>query len=160
MYDVRKINIWKDRPTEPSRNEYLDLDIAELGLGVRSFNCLKRASCNTVADVMAIMESEKGLLSIRNLGKTSCTEITRKIEEIQMTYSSAERKPVGTRKTVIKPAKKMWDMEIEAFGLSNYARTRLRNCGIRYVKDLYTKDFKTEPGWIAVRELFEKIPVL
>ena len=159
MYDIQRINIWKDRPTKQSRNEYLDLDIAELGLSVRSFNCLKRASCNTVADVMAIMESEKGLLSIRYLGKTSYAEITEKIEEIQKTCSTVGGQSTETRKTVIKPAKSMWDMEIEAFGLSNYARTRLKNCGIHYVRDLYTKDFKTEPGWKAVRELFEKIPV-
>lgn len=157
MYDIQKINIWKDQPVKTSRNEYLDMDIVELGLSVRSYNCLRRASCNTVADVIQIMESDKGLLSIRNLGKTSYKEITEKIEEVKTLYPGATKENRAI-KTTIKPAKKVWDTEIEAFGLSNYARTRLKNCGVNYVKDLYIGQLTKEPGWLAVRELFDKIP--
>ena len=55
------------------------------------------------------------------------------------------------KRTIIKPAKKIWDMGIDQFHLSNY-------CGIKQVRDLYATNPKNEPGWYAVRELFEKIP--
>jgi len=33
----------------------------------------------------------------------------------------------------------------------------LKQHGINFVKDLYANNPKNEPGWYAVRELFEKI---
>ena len=60
--------------------------------------------------------------------------------------------------TIIKPAKKMWDREIDEFHLSDYASKRLKACGINKVKDLYSTNPNCEPGWYAVRELFGKIP--
>ena len=62
------------------------------------------------------------------------------------------------KKYIIKPAKKWWDTEIEAFYLSNSALTRLKQDGINHIRDLYVTNLKQEPGWYAVRELFEKIP--
>lgn len=161
MYDVTGMNIWKDRPVNEAKVCYEDIDVAELGLSVRSFNCLRRAGCSTAADVIALMESEKGLMSVRNLGRTSCSEIMARIEELKAshpgcgTQSGSDRK----KKTVIKPARKIWDTEIEAFGLSEHAGRKLKSCGINYVRDLYAPEIGRDPGWSAVRELFEKIPV-
>ena len=62
------------------------------------------------------------------------------------------------KKMLIKPAKEWWDTEIEAFHLSDYALSRLKQKGVNKVKDLYATNPKEEPGWYAVRELFKKIP--
>lgn len=62
------------------------------------------------------------------------------------------------KRTIIKPAKKIWDMGIDQFQLSNYALQRLSECDIRQIRDLYATNPRKELGWYAVRELFEKIP--
>ena len=49
--------------------------IEDLELSIRSFNCLKRYGCDTIADVVALSDDE--LSKVRNLGR-------RGIEEIQM----------------------------------------------------------------------------
>ena len=64
----------------PFYDEARNLPIEELGLSVRSFNCLKRAGINTVgACVKAIKEGN--LLSIRNLGRKSVCEINAQVRE-------------------------------------------------------------------------------
>ena len=162
MYDIRNLNIWKtENETRP--DDALAIDIAELCLSVRSYNCLRRAGCRTVGDVVNLIENdEKGLRGIRNLGIRSEEEILRSVEH----FREQVRRPVRAaendtpvRRTLIRPAKRLWDMDIEAFGISEYALTRLRKSGIRKVKDLYATDPHNEPGWYAVRELFEKIPM-
>jgi DNA-directed RNA polymerase subunit alpha len=59
----------------PSRqpNAMDDILIEELELGVRSYNCLKRAGIQTVGDLVAKSESE--LAAIPNFGKKSIDEV-------------------------------------------------------------------------------------
>ena len=65
-----KVDNWKDKT------------IDELELSVRAYNCLRRAGCCSVGDVLRLAEdSEKGLMRIRNLGTKSAKEILEKIEE-------------------------------------------------------------------------------
>ena len=61
-------------------NEDLGKTIEELDLSLRSFNCLKRAGFNTVADIIKVSESE--LKTIKNFGKKSLTEVIDKIHEL------------------------------------------------------------------------------
>jgi len=157
MYEIQRINIWKKEAKTQDHNEYLEMDVADLGLSVRSFNCLKRASCNTVGDIIAIIESERGLLSIRNLGKNSQKEIIEKIEEIKKNTPKNGGGLRGTKKVLLEPAKKYWDKPIDEFELSALAKEDFRRCGVRRIKDLYAQCLVQEPGWFAVRELFEKI---
>ena len=65
---------------EENTNEDLERTIEELDLSLRSFNCLKRAGFNTVADIIAVPESE--LKTIKNFGKKSLTEVIDKIHEL------------------------------------------------------------------------------
>ncbi len=44
----------------------------KLDLSVRSFNCLKRANINTVADL--ISKTEDDMMKVRNLGRKSLEE--------------------------------------------------------------------------------------
>ncbi|MCW6678820.1 DNA-directed RNA polymerase subunit alpha [Anaerococcus sp. NML200574] len=69
-----------DEPEEESLDEGLDKTIEELDLSLRSFNCLKRAGFDTVADIIAVPESE--LKTIKNFGKKSLTEVIDKIHEL------------------------------------------------------------------------------
>ena len=61
-------------------NEELEKTIEELDFSLRSFNCLKRAGFNTVADIIKVSESE--LKTIKNFGKKSLTEVIDKIHEL------------------------------------------------------------------------------
>lgn len=160
MYDIRSLNIWKQEPeSEKSKDAYLAADISELVLSVRAFNCLKRAGCNTVQDIYSCMgEDGQGLRKIRNLGSTSENEICEKLKELEQIYQ--KRFPAGksaVERVLVKPPKKALDKEITQFHLSDYAYQRLTACGIHLVRDLYATNPKNEPGWYAVRELFEKI---
>lgn len=160
MIDVKNLNIWKEEVHQNNHNDFfLNSDITELNLSVRSFNCLKRANCNIIRDIYNYMGEEgQSLRKIRNLGDRSEKEILEKLEEYRTEcakqgYTSEKKKP-----TIIKPARKIWDYEIEEFHLSQFALNKLKACGVRKVGDLYATNPKNEPGWYAVRELFEKIP--
>ncbi len=56
-----------------SRSKILEKPITDYELSVRSRNCLKKMNINTVGDLLRINESE--LLSYKNFGETSLTEI-------------------------------------------------------------------------------------
>ncbi len=163
MKDIKNLNIWKTEEETNKRQEgFLGADITELQLNVRPFNCLKRAGCHKIGDVLKLLrEDGQGLRKIRNLGSRSEQEILEKIQDYKESCLkqgiNCER-TTGVKRTVIKPAKKMWDRTIDEFHLSNYALSRLRSSGIQKIGDLYATNPKQEPGWYAVRALFEKIP--
>ena len=70
--------------TKVAENEkVLDLTIDELDLSVRSFNCLKRAGINTVADL--INKSEEDMMKVRNLGRKSLEEVIAKLDSFGFT---------------------------------------------------------------------------
>ena len=54
----------------------LAMTIDELDLSVRSFNCLKRANINTVADL--INKTGEDMMKVRNMGKKSLDEVQKK----------------------------------------------------------------------------------
>lgn len=160
MIDVKNLNIWKPEEEQKHNNEaYLYTDIRDLNLTVRSFNCLKRAGCNTIQDVLnCIGEDGQGLRRIRNLGNRSEAEIMEIVNEYKELCAAHSPTTEKKKVTIIKPAKKIWEREIDEFHLSNFALSNLKACGINKIGDLYATSPKSEPGWYAVRELFEKIP--
>jgi len=66
----------------------LDMTIEELDLSVRSFNCLKRANINTVADLISKTEDE--MMKVRNLGRKSLEEVINKLTLMGLSLSSDE----------------------------------------------------------------------
>ena len=66
----------------------LDMTIEELDLSVRSFNCLKRANINTVADLISKTEDE--MMKVRNLGRKSLEEVIGKLEAIGLSLADEE----------------------------------------------------------------------
>ncbi len=65
---------------EDQKEKALEMTIEELELSVRSFNCLKRASINTVEELTH--KSEDDMMKVRNLGKKSLDEVKLKLEEL------------------------------------------------------------------------------
>lgn len=65
---------------EDQKEKALEMTIEELELSVRSFNCLKRASINTVEELT--QKSEDDMMKVRNLGKKSLDEVKNKLEEL------------------------------------------------------------------------------
>ena len=66
----------------------LDMTIEELDLSVRSFNCLKRANINTVADLISKTEDE--MMKVRNLGPKSLEEVIGKLEAMGLSLADEE----------------------------------------------------------------------
>ena len=64
-------------PKEPAQDQVLEMTIEELDLSVRSFNCLKRANINTVADLISKTQDE--MIKVRNLGRKSLEEVEHKL---------------------------------------------------------------------------------
>jgi DNA-directed RNA polymerase subunit alpha len=64
------------------------LPIERLNLSVRSYNCLRREGIATVGDVLDRTEDE--LLSLRNFGQRSYSEVRGKIIELALEPPSDE----------------------------------------------------------------------
>lgn len=73
-------NVVEEAEEEASSQSELSKTIEELDLSLRSFNCLKRAGYDTVADIVTKTESE--LKDIKNFGKKSLDEVLGKIQEL------------------------------------------------------------------------------
>lgn len=65
---------------EGGKEKVLEMTIEELDLSVRSFNCLKRASINTVEDL--ISKTEDDMMKVRNLGRKSLDEVVAKLNTL------------------------------------------------------------------------------
>lgn len=80
-FDALHINI--DMPLEMIQKEVeLSIDIAEMDLSVRSYNCLKRIGINTIHDLIDVVEGDDylDLMKARNLGRKSLREIIEKLD--------------------------------------------------------------------------------
>ena len=62
------------------------MTVEELDLSVRSYNCLKRAGINTVAEL--VQKTEEEMMKVRNLGKKSLEEVAKLAElNLSLRYS-------------------------------------------------------------------------
>ncbi len=68
----------------------LEMQIEELDLSVRSYNCLKRANINTVEDLTNKSESE--MMKVRNLGKKSLEEVSKKLIAMGFSFASKDER--------------------------------------------------------------------
>jgi DNA-directed RNA polymerase subunit alpha len=59
--------------------EVMSLPISELELSVRARNCLDGANIKTIGDLVTLPEAE--VMNLKNLGKTSITEIKNQLTE-------------------------------------------------------------------------------
>ncbi len=74
--DVEEVAVAKEEVAESSESEP-SITIDELELSVRAYNCLKRASINSMAELLK--KSEHDLLNIKNFGKKSSDEVIERL---------------------------------------------------------------------------------
>ncbi len=74
--EVEEVAVAKDETVESTEAEP-SITIDELELSVRAYNCLKRASINSMAELLK--KSEHDLLNIKNFGKKSSDEVIERL---------------------------------------------------------------------------------
>jgi DNA-directed RNA polymerase subunit alpha len=65
---------------DEQNSQILEMQIEDLDLSVRSYNCLKRAGINTVEELT--QKTEEDMMKVRNLGKKSLKEVKQKLDEL------------------------------------------------------------------------------
>lgn len=73
---------------DDEKEKILEMNIDELELSVRSFNCLKRAGINTVEELCSKTSNE--MMKVRNLGRKSLDEVLGKLSELGLSLSQGE----------------------------------------------------------------------
>ena len=71
------------------RDKALEMNIDELELSVRSFNCLKRAGINTVEELCN--HTSEDMMKVRNLGRKSLEEVLAKLKELGLELKNSEQ---------------------------------------------------------------------
>ncbi len=73
---------------EEAKDKLLEMNIEELDLSVRSYNCLKRAGINTVEEL--IKKTEEDMMKVRNLGRKSLEEVQSKLAALGLSLRKAD----------------------------------------------------------------------
>jgi len=73
---------------EDERDKVLEMNIDELELSVRSYNCLKRAGINTVQELCS--KTSEDMMKVRNLGRKSLEEVLQKLSELGLSLAPSE----------------------------------------------------------------------
>ena len=71
--------VMADKPMDP-KGKVMDMNIDELELSVRSYNCLKRAGINAVEELCN--KTADDMMKVRNLGRKSLEEVLGKLSEL------------------------------------------------------------------------------
>ncbi len=70
------------------KEKVLEMNIDELELSVRSYNCLKRAGINTVEELCD--RTPEDMMKVRNLGRKSLEEVLAKLKELGLSLRPGE----------------------------------------------------------------------
>ena len=70
------------------KEKVLEMNIDELELSVRSYNCLKRAGINTVEELCN--RTSEDMMKVRNLGRKSLEEVLAKLKELGLQLNPGE----------------------------------------------------------------------
>lgn len=73
---------------EDGPSKALEMNIDELELSVRSYNCLKRAGINTVEELCN--RTPEDMMKVRNLGRKSLEEVLAKLKELGLELNPSE----------------------------------------------------------------------
>ena len=89
--DLSEISQNAEIMVEKENNEkekVLEMNIDELELSVRSYNCLKRAGINTVEELCS--RTSEDMMKVRNLGRKSLEEVLAKLKELGLQLNSSD----------------------------------------------------------------------
>ena len=70
------------------KEKVLEMNIDELELSVRSYNCLKRAGINTVEELCN--RTPEDMMKVRNLGRKSLEEVLAKLKELGLQLNQGD----------------------------------------------------------------------
>lgn len=70
------------------KEKVLEMNIDELELSVRSYNCLKRAGINTVEELTN--RTSEDMMKVRNLGRKSLEEVLQKLKELGLSLNLSD----------------------------------------------------------------------
>ena len=73
---------------DDAKGKVLEMNIDELELSVRSYNCLKRAGINTVEELTN--RTPEDMMTVRNLGRKSLEEVLAKLKELGLQLNQGE----------------------------------------------------------------------
>lgn len=73
---------------ESKKEKSLEMNIEDLDLSVRSYNCLKRAGINTVGEL--VDRDEEEMMKVRNLGRKSLEEVQQKLSAMGLSLRTNE----------------------------------------------------------------------
>ena len=79
--------VMAEKPSD-SKGKVMDMNIDELELSVRSYNCLKRAGINTVEELCN--KTADDMMKVRNLGRKSLEEVLGKLTELGLQLKAGE----------------------------------------------------------------------
>lgn len=83
--NAKTVDVMVEKEEDPI-DRVLEMNIDELELSVRSYNCLKRAGINTVEEL--INRSSDDMMKVRNLGRKSLEEVIEKLKELGLSFRS------------------------------------------------------------------------
>ena len=70
------------------KEKVLEMNIDELELSVRSYNCLKRAGINTVEELCS--KTPDDMMKVRNLGRKSLEEVLAKLKDLGLSLNTGD----------------------------------------------------------------------
>jgi len=79
--------IFEDKSAD-DKSRLLETPIEELDLSVRSYNCLKRAGINSVAEL--VERNEEEMMKVRNLGRKSLEEVQLKLVALGLSLRESD----------------------------------------------------------------------
>ena len=85
--NARLVDVMVESTTD-EKEKVLEMNIDELELSVRSYNCLKRAGINTVQEL--INKTPEDMMLVRNLGRKSLDEVLAKLKELGLSLNQNE----------------------------------------------------------------------
>ena len=81
------IQVMAEKPDD-GKDKALEMNIDELELSVRSYNCLKRAGINTVEELCN--RTPEDMMKVRNLGRKSLEEVLAKLKELGLQLNQGD----------------------------------------------------------------------
>ncbi len=85
--DARTVEVMVEKEDD-EKSKVLEMNIDELELSVRSYNCLKRAGINTVEELCS--KTPDDMMKVRNLGRKSLEEVLAKLKELGLSLNDQE----------------------------------------------------------------------
>ncbi len=85
--DTKNIEVISEKEDD-EKSKVLEMNIDELELSVRSYNCLKRAGINTVQELCS--KTPDDMMKVRNLGRKSLEEVLAKLKDLGLALKDQE----------------------------------------------------------------------